>query len=237
MATLTESGTIIAYCSSPNCQGSKTTYEFDSQGSPFGVVAYFEPDYRALTADAGESTEYRLFRCAACGRCAIGAITFRGKSYPGTSGKLLWFYPESLQRLALPEATPEGIQREFREAEDCIAHGCFRAAAGLFRSVLDKVLRADGYKTEGSLAAQINAAAGDGVITQSRKRRAHEDVRVLGNDVLHDEWYEITHEDVEPAHQYMQRILEDLYDDRESVVALLKLSGRLKEEDAEQNKD
>ena len=34
-------------------------------------------------------------------------------------------------------------------------------------------------------------AAGDGAISQPRKKRAHEDIRVLGNDVLHDDWNEI----------------------------------------------
>lgn len=78
---------------------------------------------------------------------------------------------------------------------------------------------------------QIDAAAADGVITQARKRRAHDEIRVLGNDVLHDEWQEIALDDVEAARHYAQRILEDFYDDRESVLKLLRTAGRVPDED------
>lgn len=128
--------------------------------------------------------------------------------------------------MVVPAATPAGIAAEFNEAEKCLENQCFRAAAGLFRSVLDKTLRINGYKSAGNLKNQIDAAANDGVITASRKRRAHEEIRVLGNDVLHDEWVPLTAEDVELAHLYSQRILEDFYDDRVSVEELLTEAGR-----------
>jgi hypothetical protein len=60
---------------------------------------------------------------------------------------------------------------------------------------------------------------------------AHEDVRVLGNDVLHDEWHKIPKEDVEAAHHYTQRILEDFYDDRTAVLEILRAKSRVPEED------
>jgi uncharacterized protein DUF4145 len=120
------------------------------------------------------------------------------------------------------------IQHEFREAERCLEHECYRAAAALFRSVLDKTLKANGYKSghKVNLQVQIDEAAKDGVITEARKKRAHEDIRVLGNDILHDDWRELTEDDVEPAHRYTQRILEDLYDDRPSVLKQLLAAGR-----------
>ena len=103
----------------------------------------------------------------------------------------------------------------------------------MFRSVLDKTLRTNGYKTNRgtTLAQQIDMASTDGVITSARKSRAHEDIRVLGNDVLHDDWQEIAREDVLLARHYAQRILEDFYDDRASVLPLLKSAGRETEED------
>ena len=133
----------------------------------------------------------------------------------------------------MPKSVPRGIEREFREGELCLEAGCFRAAAGMFRSVLDKTLRANGYKEKRgtNLEQQIDMAAADGVITEARKKRAHEEVRVLGNDVLHDEWHEIPAQDVEAARHYMQRILEDLYDDRESVLGLLRAAKRVADED------
>jgi hypothetical protein len=97
----------------------------------------------------------------------------------------------------------------------------------LLRSTLEKTLRANGYE-KGSLADRIDQAAADGAITAARSRRAHDDIRVLGNDVLHDEWREVTQDEFDQAHHYAQRILEDFYDDRPTVQALLISRGRIK---------
>jgi hypothetical protein len=147
--------------------------------------------------------------------------------FPSDTVQLEDFYPEVKERLKLPNGVPSGIAAEFREAEQCSDAGCLRAAAALFRSVLDKTMKENGYKAVGSLKSQIDAAASDGVITAARKKKAHDDIRTLGNDVLHDEWEEISSEAVEAAHHYCQRILEDFYDDRPSVTELLISAGRL----------
>ena len=132
----------------------------------------------------------------------------------------------------LPRAVPADIQAEFREAESCTAHKLNRAASALFRSVLEKTLKANGYTRANDpalrdLQKRIDAAAADGVITDARRRRAHDDIRALGNDMLHDDWREVLDEEVESAHQYTQRILEDLYDDRPTVEAILVAKSRL----------
>lgn len=177
--------------------------------------------------------DYRLFKCAGCGRGGLGAIAYGGGKYPGAYRELYDFYPEVREQLPFPKPVPTGIAKEFREGEKCLDAGAFRAAAGMFRSVLDKTLRANGYKLKNgtTLEQQIDMAADDGAITQARKRRAHDEVRVLGNDVLHDEWYEIPAEDVEAARHYAQRVLEDFYDDRDSVLKLLREAGRIPDED------
>ena len=142
--------------------------------------------------------------------------------------RLISFTPDTIDCLPLPAKVPKGIEHEFREAETCLGSGCLRAGAGLFRSVLDKVFRANGYKkNRESLASQIDAACEDGVITQSRKNKAHEEIRVLGNDVLHDDWHEIPEADVLAARRYSQRVLEDFYDDRSEVERILTEAGRI----------
>lgn len=75
---------------------------------------------------------------------------------------------------------------------------------------------------------KIDQAADDGVITAARKQKAHDDIRVLGNEVVHDEWRVVTEEEVESALHYAQRILEDLYDDRTSVEQILIAKGKMK---------
>jgi hypothetical protein len=107
-----------------------------------------------------------------------------------------------------------------------------RAASALFRSVLEKTLKANGY-TKGTdpslrdLQKRIDAAAADGVITQARQKKAHDDIRALGNDVLHDDWRIVTDDEVEDSHRYTHRILEDLYDDRPTVLAILIAKNRM----------
>jgi hypothetical protein len=129
--------------------------------------------------------------------------------------------------LDIPHLVPPGVQSEFRESELCASVGAWRAGSSLLRSTLEKTLRTNGY-VKGSLADRIDEAAADAVITAARSKRAHEDIRVLGNDVLHDEWREVTEDEFDLAHHYAQRILEDFYDDRPSVEALLIAKKRIK---------
>jgi hypothetical protein len=231
MATINKQGNVIANC--PGCDGAKSTFEYMVNGNSLSCVT--KSYSGGMFQHDDHKVRFQMFRCAGCGRGALGAIKMMNVhgSYPADIWELLDFYPESRERLKLPASTPRGIVAEFREAELCMEAGCFRASAALFRSVLDKTLRANGYKTERNknLRDQIDEASADGVITAARKRRAHEELRVLGNDVLHDEWKEVKLEEVEPAHQYAQRILEDFYDDRATVLESLKVAGRTPVED------
>jgi hypothetical protein len=236
MAKINKLGNIIASC--PGCDGSISTFEYMHQGRELGFTTVQTADPHPHIRFSGDvDAQFRLYRCAGCGMGGLGLVIMRTQraTYPGDIFDLEWFMPESRERLALPEGVLKGIMNEFREGEKCMENDTLRAAAGMFRSVLDKTLRANGYKTKKSesLAVQIDEAAKDGVITAARQRRAHEEIRVLGNDVLHDEWHEIGLEDVEAAHHYCQRILEDFYDDRDSTLRILRGAGRIPDEDRE----
>lgn len=178
-------------------------------------------------------TLYMHLRCASCHRGGHAKIHDNGKVHDGV---LEEFFPLSVDSVLLPDAVPSGVQAEYREAELCAAFGANRAASALFRSVLEKTLKANGY-VKGTLAKKIDEAASDGILTESRRRRAHDEIRVLGNDVLHDEWYEAVDDDVRNAGRYAQRILEDFYDDRASVKNTLKDKGRIKNEENAQPTD
>lgn len=172
---------------------------------------------------------YVFSHCARCGRGGLATIHDNGSP---PSAVLESFFPFSIDAAPLPKAVPPDIQAEFREAERCASLGANRAGSALFRSVLEKTLKANGYIKSNDpslrdLQKRIDAAAADGVITDARRKRAHDDVRSLGNDVLHDDWREITNEEVEDSHRYTQRILEDLYDDRATVEAVLVAKKRL----------
>jgi hypothetical protein len=229
MAKINELGQVLARC--VNCDGGNSRFEYKANDKEIGVVVSKGPKpnshpWRPEYTDY----QYRLFRCVGCGMGAFGVLLMEEEngSFPTQVKDLIHFYPEAKERLPLPKDVPDGIRNEFREAERCLESECYRAAAALFRSVLDKTLKSNGYKSgrKINLEAQIDEAAKDGVITEARKKRAHEDIRVLGNDILHDDWRELSEEDVEPAHRYTQRVLEDLYDDRTSVLKQLREAGR-----------
>ena len=113
----------------------------------------------------------------------LGVIKLTGYcKYPKDIRKLLSFHPEAKEKLKLPDGVPEGIVNEFREAEACLENDCFRAAAALFRSVLDKTLRDNGYKPPDkyvNLEKQIDAACQDGLITSARRKKAHKTIWVF----------------------------------------------------------
>jgi len=178
---------------------------------------------------------WQFFRCNVCNRGAVAKIHDGGNSQGAV---LESFLPEAVESATIPIGVPEEIVKEFREAEVDAAHGAFRSASAMLRSVLEKTLKKNGYdeveytdsqgvkRKSSALLHRIDAAADDGVITETRKKRAHESIRVLGNDVLHDDWREVTLEEFEEAHKYSQRVLEDFYDDRTTVEARLTAKGR-----------
>lgn len=108
----------------------------------------------------------------------------------------------------------------------------------MLRSCLEKVLNRNGYTKDElekedvkpDLYHRIELAAKDGVITAARRKRAHSNVRVLGNDILHEDWKPVEREAYEDSHHYTVRILEDFYDDRETVETLLKGKRRISDD-------
>jgi hypothetical protein len=205
----------------PDCNGAVTTFE--SRKMAQGHDALIGINNGPKVGDRHfQLTVYRGLRCAGCGRGAMSVVAFSDNK----NQALIDFYPRSINSLIIPIDAPLDIKAEFREAEPTGSVGAWRAASAMLRSTLEKTLKANGY-LKGTLASKIDEAASDGVITEARARRAHEDIRVLGNDILHDAWREVTQEEFDLAHKYTQRILEDLYDDRPSVEGLLTAKKRL----------
>lgn len=214
------------------------TYVISAKCPKCEAVTTFEP--RQQVVGSGQPTDangrtyarvlYQLCQCAGCQRGGVATIFDNGTNPAGAY--LDDFYPFSVDLAPLPSSVPADIKTEFREAEKCQGIGLNRAGSALFRSVLEKTLKVNGY-TKGNdpalkdLQKRIDAAATDGVITQARQKKAHDDIRALGNDVLHDDWRAVADNEVEDAHRYMQRILEDFYDDRATVEAILVAKNRL----------
>ena len=221
MTTKYMNGDVIAYC--PDCEA-HTTFEHKEHGHEFQIIIVNRS--HKFRGNSYSRILYRLLRCASCNRGGLAEIHDNGKVLDGVLGE---FFPISIDNVKIPRKTPEDIIKEFREAELCLAFGANRASSALFRSVLEKTLKANGY-LKGTLAAKIDKAAADNVLTEARRKRAHNEIRVLGNDVLHDDWLEVSSVDVQAARHYSQRIIEDFYDDRESVLSILTACGRVKQD-------
>ena len=204
----------------PDCGGAVTTFEHSYGGTQYGSFSIGRPYTKGDTTFP--RTVYQLLKCAGCGRGGLATVPC---AQSPAQGVLLSFFPRAIDTAPIPGGVPQGIASEFREAELCASIEAWRASSALLRSTLEKTLKAYGYK-KGSLQQKINDATKDGVITAARSKRAHDDIRVLGNDVLHEEWREVTEDEINAAHQYAQRILEDFYDDRPSVEEILVAIGR-----------
>ncbi|MHB8136248.1 MAG: DUF4145 domain-containing protein [Anaerolineaceae bacterium] len=203
-----------------------TTFEFKGS-SEYGAVIvngnhlYKDTSYSRII--------YQLLRCAGCGRAGLAKIHCDNTV---SEGVLESFFPTTIKKASIPSNVPKEIVADFREAELCASTGAWRSASAMLRSALEKLLKSNGY-TKGKLIEKIDTANNDGVITESRKKKAHEDIRSLGNDVLHEEWREINEDEFETAHHYTQRVFEDFYDDRETVEKILEEKGRLQIEQSQ----
>ena len=206
-------GNVRAIC--PGCGGALSTFHFQDNARNYGSVV-----------QSGASRKlFVLMSCGGCGRGGLATVADWSGQY--LTGRLIEFYPAAIEQALLPAGVPDGVTAEFREAELCASVGAWRGASTLLRSALEKTLVENGY-AKGSLKDRIDEAARDGVITAARQKRAHDDVRVLGNDVLHDEWRVVAEDEYAAAHLYAQRILEDFYDSRSEVEQILKQAGRLR---------
>jgi hypothetical protein len=206
-------GNVRAHC--PNCEAI-TTFEMGTSAGEFGSI--INNDVHEFDGVEYTKTAYVLLRCAGCHRGGLAKIHCHGRLI---DGDMEWFNPRAVGAATLPEDTPEGIVNEFREAERCAGAGAYRAASGMLRSTLEKVLDENGYVT-GRLKARINRAALDGVITDAIKMRAREKPLALGNDVLHEPWREVGEKEYQEARHYVAKVIDAFYDDRKTVLEVLK---------------
>ena len=205
MPAIYESGKVIAQC--PYCN-TRCTFM-----GPNGTIQ-IQKSHKFNGQDYNVIQDF-LYTCGGCGRGAL--VNIHHSPHPPI---LEAFHPAAVERAPLPNGVPDGIVNEFREAELCAAHGAYRAASALLRSTLEKTLKENGF-TKGNLKDKIGEAATDGIITAAHKNKADDDIRVVANEVVHDDWRVITPGEIEIAHKYAQRILEDFYDVRDEVEKIL----------------
>ena len=106
----------------PDCGGAISVFDFKDSSREFGHVLKEEEH----TYDGKRFTRihYRLLRCSGCERA--GLAKFHDGNLPPV---LESFYPRAIASAPLPNAVPEGIVKEYREAELCASVEAWRAQA------------------------------------------------------------------------------------------------------------
>lgn len=211
-------GIIRSTC--PECNGAIVTFENKYEDEELPIITL--SDYHEYQGEYYPHISYIFLVCANCSRGALAKVHHYDMNW--INSKLEWFFPNSYDLASLPEGIPDDIVSEYREAEKCASVDAYRAACAMLRSCLEKVFKANGYNS-GNLKNKIEKVCEHGIITAARKNKADEDVRVLGNNILHDDWRVVDYDEYKVAHHYLQRILEDFYDDRAEVEKILKKEG------------
>lgn len=213
-------GNGLIKCICPDCNA-VSNFDYKNSSGEYGSVVI--PKQHQYNGKNYSRIIYKLFSCTGCGRGGVAKIHCNKLV---RDGEVEDFYPVGIDKAKVPNNTPKEILAELREAELCTLVKAWRSGSAMLRSVLEKVLIKNGYN-ERRLIDKINAASKDGIITESRARKAHDEVRVLGNDILHDEWKAVTEDDFTESYHYCQRIIEDFYDERNTVESILKAKSRI----------
>jgi len=248
---LTTNG-LTAYCPQCDAKSNFTTKDKNHRGNQLSnfscsilreeELAQFESHISQVDIDIAKVRQdsirasYQSCECLGCERGAMfKKYRFSTLSNPNNQTTFVAeFYPTTVQRYPLPRATPESLKFEFREAEKCLASNCNRAACAMLRSTLEKALKLNGYEDLNEtgydsmgLKNKITKASKDGVIHVARIKRAETDIKVLGDEVVHRDWREISTDEAMMVLTYTSQIIQDLYQDRDTVEGLLKEKGRI----------
>jgi len=207
-------------CICPDCNAI-ANFDYKDSSREFGYVSISRQ--HQYNGQNFSRIVYNLLSCTGCGRGGVAKIHCNNNTQ---EGEVEDFYPVGIDKAKVPNNTPNEILAELNEAELCASVQAWRAGSAMLRSVLEKVLTQNGY-AEKRLIDKIDAANIDVIITDSRTKKAHNEIRVLGNDILHDEWKEVKEEGFSVAYHYCQRIIEDFYDDRRTVENILKAKSRI----------
>lgn len=105
---------------------------------------------------------------------------------------------------------PPGVAGFFKEANEALSIGAYRAVLLLVRSTIEAAAKS-AKVTTGSLVTKINKLHEDGHIREAAKEMAHA-LRILGNDMAHGDIDGVpTKEDAEDSLLIARYILDDIY--------------------------
>ena len=126
-----------------------TNYSVSAHCPTCNAITSFDQKHVAMVQRphtyAGQTFQRVLYILSQCARCERGGIAVVPDNGNRQNATLEAFFPVSVDALPLPSEVPNDLVAEFREAEFCAAFKANRGASALFRSVLEKTLKANGY--------------------------------------------------------------------------------------------
>jgi hypothetical protein len=126
-----------------------------------------------------------------------GAITWRGHHW--------WPVPGAV----LHDSVPAPVRSAFDEACKCLASDCPRAGTAMARCALEGIV-IDKGETKGPLAQRLKNLADRGVLLPTLADWSKE-VRLLGNDAVHDSAVEVSMEDAKQLVEFIRELARYIY--------------------------
>jgi hypothetical protein len=128
---------------------------------------------------------------------AYGALEWRGHHW--------WPVPGAV----LHESVPPPVRSAFDEACKCLASDCPRASAAMARCALEGIV-VDQGETKGLLVQRLKNLADKGILQPTLAAWSKE-VRLLGNDAVHDLTVPVAKEDAQQLVDFIRELAKYLY--------------------------
>jgi hypothetical protein len=123
-----------------------------------------------------------LMECPVCGAAIVAghSTVFNGPDFDEGAPTRLWPHPPR----ELNKAAPEGVRRDFAEAQLCLRAGGSTAAAVMVRRMVEGIVKEFVTSRRGTLAARIRAMRDNGAIDDRLADWALA-LKTLGNEAAH----------------------------------------------------
>ena len=167
-----------------------------------------------INSDEAPPSEYTL---AHCGKCKGAAMFFRedmGDGFENDSYYRLW--PSHQRHLGF--LLPEAVRESYDEAVKCENAKAYVAAAVMVRRALEAVTK-EFEPSARTLQAGLKAMFARGLMSQELSEWGHE-LRIIGNMGAHPTAASISRQDAVEAIDFLQAMLEILYDLRPKFDAM-----------------
>jgi hypothetical protein len=158
------------------------------------------------TTESGMPTEYTLARCGSCGRIALFCREDIFGGFENENYYRLW--PPHSRHLGFD--LPKIVQQSYNEAVKCETAKAYLAAVVMVRRALEAVTK-EHEPTARSLHTGLQAMFSRGLVSKEISDWGNE-LRVIGNLGAHATEEKVDRQDAVEAIDFLQAILEILYD-------------------------